>query len=88
MESNWIRVSKKSLCPICDHDHYCSVSADGKVVHCMHAESRHPNTGKAGGWNHFLDEPAVPKPRPKVQPKQEPVKDFGDLACKITIVSE
>src|SRR5262249_8563804 len=34
----WVRVSKRSPCPICENDHYCRVSADGTVAKCMRQE--------------------------------------------------
>lgn len=30
----WVRCSLKMRCPICDHSHYCTISADGSVVNC------------------------------------------------------
>jgi hypothetical protein len=33
--SKWMRVSKKSPCPICKHGEWCSLSSDEKTVKCM-----------------------------------------------------
>ncbi len=46
--STWERVSNNNPCPICGHDHWCSVSGD--VIHCMRVESDHPASD--GGWIH------------------------------------
>ncbi len=71
-QSGWIRVTKSEICPICDADHWCRVSADGKVVQCMWVESQRPFPGESGGWIHPHPDvdathihPRPPRPQPK-----------------------
>jgi hypothetical protein len=68
----WVRVSKQSPCPICEKDHYCSVSADGTIAKCMFQE--------AGAFKSKEDKNGVPyhlhrvadRPRFQVDPPQPP----------------
>ena len=76
-EVNWIRTTKRKLCPICEHPDWCSVSEDGSVVVCMRVES--PKPCKSGGWFHNLKEPVQYKPTPK-KARPVPVRDFAALA--------
>jgi len=48
--TEWIRVRHGAPCPICEADSWCTVSADGKVAHCMRGESA--KAVKSGGWIH------------------------------------
>lgn len=54
-EAEWLRVTKKSLCPICQRDNWCSVHADGMIVICMRVQSLRGS--KNGGYVHDLNEP-------------------------------
>ncbi len=70
--SEWVRVSRRSPCPVCGHMDWCGVSSDGAVVHCMRVESAAPCL--SGGWFHFLKErPARVEvrrgPKPPVRPR-------------------
>lgn len=73
---NWIRTTRRKLCPICEHPDWCSVSEDGAVIVCMRVES--PKPCKSGGWFHNLREPIIYKPVPK-KSKSVPVQDFTAL---------
>ena len=80
MNENWVRVTRQNCCPICQKPDFCGVSADGKVCHCMRAESS--KTTSIGGWIHKLDgDYKPPPPKPKKE-KPVPLAEFGDLACK------
>jgi hypothetical protein len=78
----WIRVSKRNRCPICDHADWCLISADGTSVICPRVESEHA-VGDAG-WLHRLDENHVRPPRRSVF-KPRPILPTGNLtamACR------
>jgi hypothetical protein len=82
-KEGWIRVTRRSPCPVCQKPDWCSISADGLWVHCMRMENDHPcKSAQVGGWIHRLGEPVAYVPPPK--PKHEPVAlaDFTDLACQ------
>src|SRR5690349_2134761 len=50
---DWTRVTRDRPCPICGHDHWCSVSPDGGLVFCMREPSdRRGSDGE--GWIHRL----------------------------------
>lgn len=49
---NWHRVTHRSPCPVCERPDWCTVSADGRFVHCMRVESERAACGDAGGWIH------------------------------------
>ncbi len=51
-QSAWERVSARKVCPICEHDSWCSVleKPEGITVHCMRVKSDRPV--KSGGWIH------------------------------------
>ena len=67
----WIRVSKRNRCPICDHADWCLISADGTSSICPRVESEHA-VGEAG-WLHDLTRDGRPAPRPK--PSSIPLAD-------------
>ncbi len=52
---NWVRVSHRSKCPICNHDTWCSFKGDDQIK-CMRVESDTPT--KDGGWMHPVGEQA------------------------------
>ena len=52
----WIRTSKRRLCPICGANHYCGISADGEIVHCMNEPADWKCSTGGGGWFHRLIE--------------------------------
>lgn len=63
-----VRVTRNNPCPICQKDHWCSVSASGRFAICMRAQSTKPARG--GGYVHILNDgriniewtPPAPKP--------------------------
>ena len=59
--SRWVRVSRKTHCPICGHHDWCGITSDGAVARCMRVESDRPSPSGEGGWIHQLDghEPVV-----------------------------
>lgn len=69
--SEWLRVSAKNPCPVCESDSWCCVSGDGSVVLCMRVKSPKPvemrNTGT--GYIHRLREDTTTPP-PKVRRKK------------------
>jgi hypothetical protein len=62
--SEWLRVSKRTPCPICGHDSWCSVGQS--VVLCMRNESQRPSTN--GGWLHSKDGHALDRESPSTIP--------------------
>jgi putative DNA primase/helicase len=52
---DWVRVTQASPCPVCQHTHWCSVSANGALVFCMREPSDRPAKQESGqGWLHRL----------------------------------
>jgi hypothetical protein len=79
----WVRVTRKSPCPVCGKPDYCGVSEDRSLVHCMRVESNRPcRSAKIGGWFHQLDEPVKYLPLSRPEPKKVAQKDFVPLAEK------
>lgn len=60
--SGWVRVSKRTPCPICQHHDWCGITADGAVARCMRVVSDRPSPSGEGGWIHVLGEEVMPKP--------------------------
>lgn len=65
----WERVNAHNHCPICDSDHWCTVSPDRQAVRCKKVESQNPSPGNDGdAWIHKVGENGrifFPKPRRK-----------------------
>lgn len=82
-QSEWIRVTKSDVCPICESDTWCGVSEDKAVCRCMRVESDKPAFGKDGrGWIHRLsDTPLPPQPRSS-PPKRKRLSDH-ELHAKL-----
>ena len=80
----WIRVTRRSHCPICEKDSWCSVSADLDQAVCMRVES--PKPCKSGGWYHDLIEPGIQGRRVSFTPVAVPDRldspTLTALACK------
>lgn len=76
----WIRVSKRNRCPVCDRADWCLISKDGTAAICPRVESDHA-VGDAG-WLHRLNgsENAVPLP-PRLGLKPGPVLPTGNLVA-------
>ncbi len=53
--NDWIRVTRKRRCPICDHPDWCGVSREGNAAICMRVESQHGT--RNDGWLHRLADP-------------------------------
>lgn len=60
--SSWVRVSKRTSCPICGHHDWCGITSDGAVARCMRVESDRPSPSGEGGWIHVLMDEVVPRP--------------------------
>ena len=77
----WIRVSKRRRCPICDHADWCLISADGTAVICPRVESDHL-VGDAG-WLHHLDGSTARRHPPRqVLLRHRPKLHPADLAAQ------
>ncbi len=77
MKSKWIRVTKKSHCPKCDHDSWCTVCPDLELVLCMRVESNRPSRNRMGGWLHPI---GSGKQIPKQSVREEPPRiDAGAI---------
>lgn len=74
-ESGWVRVTKASPCPVCEHDSWCGISADGQVARCMREASPHESSG--GGWIHRLGEA-----EPRTKPAPKPTRDWGAMSAR------
>lgn len=53
-ESKFVRRKRGVPCPVCGHESWCTVSADGVVVRCMRVASGRESNGADGslGWLH------------------------------------
>ena len=58
----WVRVSSRHPCPICQKPDWCLISQDGKAVICARTESSKPSGTKGAGWFHDLDRATTPPP--------------------------
>ena len=86
----WIRVSKRHRCPICDHADWCLISADGTAAICPRFESDRL-VGDAG-WLHHLDG-ADDRPRPQRRialrhRRMPPPADLAALARRFQAAAE
>ena len=74
----WVSATRTDakVCVICGR-RWCTITADGKAVKCMHVESRQPVA--SGGWIHDLAD-ALPVPKPR-EPKK--LKDVSGVAMKM-----
>ncbi|MDE2103842.1 MAG: hypothetical protein KGL39_41780 [Patescibacteria group bacterium] len=55
MKWSWQRVTKRTPCPQCKHEDWCSFCPDLNLVLCMRVESQRPSKNAMGGWIHSLD---------------------------------
>lgn len=76
-KTKWVRVTRSARCPVCDSDHWCTVSESGALVKCMDVESAIPV--KSGGWLHELSEPVEVR-RKADKPEPTPILDWGAKA--------
>lgn len=74
------KVSKRHPCPICQHDHWCSVTADGALCICMRIAAGSVKKSRNEGFVHILkDRPIGPRRMAIAEPK--PVRqDWALLA--------
>ena len=54
----FVRVNRKSPCPVCHKPDNCSVTADGRLAYCRRV--RGDKQGRDGGWTHILSYDAPP----------------------------
>lgn len=80
--SGWVRVSKRTPCPICGHHDWCGITSDGAVARCMRVESDRPSPSGEGGWIHVLGDEVMPRPVPKPPSKPRPNVDWDHLLGK------
>lgn len=67
-KGEWVRVTRREHCQVCDGADYCTRTADGTLARCQRVESDRPS--KKGGWLHKLTEPLpYVAPAPKKKPK-------------------
>lgn len=71
---DWIDVSRKHPCPICDRDHWCRVSRDGGAVVCRRVPGGRHKVDRAGQdcWVYRLRDgpvPATEEPVPAGEPE-------------------
>lgn len=73
-KSQWVRVSRKRRCPICESDTWCTFTTE--LVHCMRIASTFQV--ESGGWMHYLKDPIpVVESFPKLP---HPKKDAAAIA--------
>jgi hypothetical protein len=73
-KAQWVRVSRKHRCPICENDTWCTFTSE--LVHCMRISSTCPV--ESGGWIHHLTDPIpVVESFPKLP---HPKKDAAAIA--------
>lgn len=82
VEVNWHRVTHRTPCPVCERPDWCTVSHDGRYVHCMRVESVQAAKGDAGGWIHRLDNGPMyhVAPSPKMPVPRLPLPEIKRLA--------
>ena len=61
--SDWVRVSKRCPCPVCQRTDWCLVAEDGSAAICPRTES--PKRCGEAGWLHDLTRDGRPAPMPK-----------------------
>jgi 5S rRNA maturation endonuclease (ribonuclease M5) len=54
LPTGWRRVSRGSLCPVCEHPDWCLVAEDGSAAICPRVES--PRRIRDAGWLHRLQD--------------------------------
>ncbi len=74
-QAQWVRVTKATPCPVCNHDGYCSIDATDGTVLCMRTKSDRP--APSGGWLHrdVVDQPPPPPPK-----REKPAHDWARIA--------
>ena len=62
----WVPVTSASPCPICRHDSWCQLAADGTTAMCMRADdgrgTRHEDTNGVAFWMCPLPKPVAVQP--------------------------
>jgi len=76
--SDWIRVSAKNPCPICERADWCTIAPDGTAACCMRMQSDRPLAN--GGYYHWLTDqrPRQPAYRPRPRPRPKPSADLTE----------
>jgi hypothetical protein len=76
--SKWVRVSKKSPCPICEQADWCSISADGAVAKCMRvAEGSFKSKDDVNGGCYYLHRLAGgPRSEPRLPAQPSGTEEF------------
>jgi hypothetical protein len=66
-------IKTKRKCPVCDHNSWCSVTADGALCFCMRISAGSFKTARNGAFIHRLVDapPAERQPRPRPAPTVE-----------------
>lgn len=59
-ETEWVRVSRNDLCPVCHKPDGCLIHKEDSKYICIRSESTHPVQKGIGGWFHNLDPHALP----------------------------
>lgn len=82
--SDWLRVSKRSPCPICLKPDWCMVTRDGAAAICPRVADGAKRLLGEAGYLHVLRED-MPRPRPRAMIRRqyeqtEPLVDFGALS--------
>ena len=54
-KNRWLRVSRKTPCPICGRGDWCGVAADGSAASCMRVEQGAVKRLRNDAWLHRLD---------------------------------
>ena len=86
--TKWVRVHRKSRCPICGRDSWCLVSPDGQRVRCKNKDFAAGGELVVGGddegdaWMHLVGAGGVP-PVPREDRQEAPCRDFGALVEKM-----
>lgn len=81
----WVRVNRRSPCPICGKPDWCLIAQDGKAAICARIESDKPAGAKGAGWIHALDScMPLPPRKPRLEAKQTPKAgpDVLDMAYR------
>jgi hypothetical protein len=76
---NWIRVSRKRPCPICEKPDWCTIAPDGTAASCMRIQSDKPLAN--GGYLHRIG--AQPAYKPPIRQFRPPPTSSIDFAAMI-----
>lgn len=86
-QDNWVRVSQRTPCPLCDKPDNCTVSRDGRMVWCGRVAEGAIRRNDGGQYLHRLSDERAFLPPVNPRPKRKhaaPRKDWVAEAARLT----